>query len=163
MGEGTTRVVGANGSGTRVRELDEEITQARGRLDALVVELDRRRHRVTDVRRLVRRHARTMAAVGVLIVAALAVGPVVLARTRRRQGTWSRKAARLGDKASRLGHALGRVAHNPDRLAPPPPPPSIFGAKTLFAIGLSLAQIILPRLLAPRADRRPATRPGLGA
>jgi hypothetical protein len=162
MGEGTTRVVGANGSGTRVRELDEEITQARGRLDALVVELDRRRHRVTDVRRLVRRHARTMAAVGVLIVAALAVAPVVLARTRRRQGTWSRKAAGLGDKASRLGHALGRVAHNPDRLAPPPQP-SIFGAKTLFAIGLSLAQIILPRLLAPRADRRPATRPGLGA
>jgi len=161
MGEGTTRVVGANGSGTRVRELDEEITQARGRLDALVVELDRRRHRVTDVRRLVRRHARTMAAVGVLIVAALAVTPAVLARARRRQRTWSYKASRLQDKANRLGHALSRVAHNPDRLASPQPP--IFGTKTLFAIGLSLAQIILPRLLAPRADRRPATRQGLGA
>ena len=162
MGEGTTRVVAPNGSGTRVRELDEEITQARGRLDALVVELDRRRHRMTDVRRLVGHHARTVAAVGVLIVAALAVAPVVLARRRTRRRSWPREAAKLRDKANRLGHALSRVAHDPDRLAPPPQPP-IFGAKTLFAIGLSLAQIILPRLLAPRADRRPATRPGLGA
>lgn len=162
MGEGKTRVVGANGSGTRVRELDEEITQVRDRLDALVVELDRRRHRVTNVRRLVGHNARTVAAVGVLIVAALAVAPVVLARSRTRRRTWSRGATRLRDKANRLGHALGRVVHDPDRLAPPPQSP-IFGTKTLFAIGLSLAQIILPRLLAPRADRRPATRQGLGA
>jgi len=161
MGEGTTRVVGANGSGTRVRELDEEITQVRDRLDALVVELDRRRHRMTNVRRLVGHNARTVAAVGVLTVAALAVAPVVLARTRRRQRTWSRKTVRLGEKTSRLGHALARVVHDPDRLAPPPQPP-IFGPKTLFAIGLSLAQIVLPRLLAPRADRRPATRQGFG-
>ena len=161
MGEGTTRVVAPNGSVTRVRELDEEITQVRGRLDALVVELDRRRHRMTNVKRLVRHHASTVAAVGVLIVATLTVAPVVLARRRTRRRSWPREAAKLRDKANRLGHALSRVAHDPDRLAPPPQPP-IFGAKTLFAIGLSLAQIILPRLLAPRADRRPATRQGLG-
>jgi hypothetical protein len=146
-----------------VRELDEEITQVRGRLDALVVELDRRRHRMTNMRRLVRRHTRTVAAVGVLIAAALAVAPVLLVRARRRQRTWSRKAARLGDKASRLGHALGRVVHDPDRLAPPPQPP-IFGPKTLVAIGLSLAQIILPRLLSlPRPERRRVARLGIRA
>ena len=152
MGEGTTRVIGASGSGTRVRELDREITQVRDRLDALVVELDRRRHRMTNVRRLVRRHART-AAVGVLIVAALALAPVVV-RARRRRRTWSHQAARLRDKANRLSHALGRVVHDPDRLAPPPQPP-IFGPKTLVAIALSLAQIILPRLLAPQSEQRP--------
>jgi hypothetical protein len=146
-----------------VRELDEEITQVRGRLDALVVELDRRRHRMTNMRRLVRHHASTAAAVGVLIVAALAVAPVVLARSRTRRRTWSREATRLRDKATRLGHALGRVVHDPDRLAPPPQPP-MFGPKTLFAIGLSLAQIILPRLLAlPRAERRPVARVGIRA
>jgi hypothetical protein len=42
MGEGTTRVVETNGAGTRVRELGAEITHVRNRLDALVVELDRR-------------------------------------------------------------------------------------------------------------------------
>ena len=162
MGEGTTRVVGANGSGTRVRELGEEITQARGRLDALVVELDRRRHRMTDVRRLVRRHARTVANVGVLIVAALAVAPVVLVRRRARRHTWSREATKLRDKANRLGHALTRVARDPDRLAPPPQSP-IFGPNALVAIGLSLAQIILPRLLMPRAERRPVTHLGIRA
>ena len=151
MGEGTTRIAPANGSGTRVRELDDEITQARDRLDALVVELDRRRHRMTNVRRLVSHNARTVAAVGVLIVAALAVTPVVLARRRSRRRTWAREAARLRDKASRLGHALGRVAEDPDRLAPPPQAP-IFTPRTFIVIGLSLAQMILPRLLAPRTE-----------
>jgi hypothetical protein len=126
MGEGTTRVA----------ELDEEITRVRGRLDALVVELDRRRHRMTNVRRLVRDHTRTAAAVGVLMVAALAVAPVVLARRRTRR-TWARATAK--------------------------PRPPIFGPNTLVAIGLSLAQIILPRLLMPRAERRPVTHLGIRA
>lgn len=44
MGEGTTRVVEANGAGPRVTALGEEISQIRERLDHLVTELDRRRH-----------------------------------------------------------------------------------------------------------------------
>jgi hypothetical protein len=153
MGEGTTRVVATNGSGTRVRELGEEITQVRGRLDALVVELDRRRHRVTNVKRHLRRHGRSAAVVGGLILAALAIAPVVLVRTRfTRRRTWSHKAAKLRDKASRLGRALGRVAQDPERLAPPP---AIFGPKTVVAVVLTLAQILVPRLLAPRAEHRP--------
>ena len=48
MGQGTTRVVENNGADDRVRELGTEISDVRRRLDALVIELDRRRHNVTD-------------------------------------------------------------------------------------------------------------------
>ena len=44
MGEGTTRVVEADGGGARVSALGEEISGVRERLDDLVAELDRRRH-----------------------------------------------------------------------------------------------------------------------
>jgi hypothetical protein len=44
MGEGTTRIVEADGSGDRVSALGEEISGVRERLDDLVAELDRRRH-----------------------------------------------------------------------------------------------------------------------
>ena len=44
MGEGTTRVVEADGSGDRVSALGAEISGVRERLDDLVAELDRRRH-----------------------------------------------------------------------------------------------------------------------
>jgi hypothetical protein len=136
-----------------VRELGEEIVQVRHRLDAIVVELDRRRHRVTNVKRHLRRHARSVAVVGVLIVAALAVAPVVVVgRRASRRSIWSRKAAKLRDRAHRLRESL----------APPPPPPT-FGPKTLVAIALSLAQIVVPRLLAPQAEPRPVTRPSLRA
>lgn len=153
MGEGTTRVVETNGAGTRVRELGEEITHVRDRLDALVVELDRRRHRVTDLKRHVRRHARSIA-IGVLVVAALAgAASVVLARTRpTRREKLARRGAELKGKARSLGHALGRIAHDPDRLAPPRQP--FIGASTLVAIGLTAAQILAKRFAsAPETPR----------
>jgi hypothetical protein len=141
MGEGTTRVVETNGAGTRVRELGEEITHVRDRLDALVVELDRRRHQVTDLKRHLRRHAGSLAA-GVLVVAALAgAATVVLARTRRaRRGRLALRGAELRGKARRLGHAIGRIADDPDRLAPPRQP--VIGASTLIAIGLTAAPML---------------------
>jgi hypothetical protein len=153
MGEGTTRVVETNGAGTRVRELGEEITHVRNRLDAIVVELDRRRHRVTDLKRHVRRHARSIA-VGVLVVAALAgAASVVLARTRpTRREKLARRGAELKGKARSLGQALGRIAHDPDRLAPPRQP--VFGASTLVAIGLTGAQILAKRLLSAHRSPR---------
>src|SRR5215510_93075 len=43
MGQGTSRVVEGNGTTGRVRELGDEITDVRRRLDELVMELDRRR------------------------------------------------------------------------------------------------------------------------
>lgn len=153
MGQGTTRVVETNGADTKVRELGEEITHVRHRLDTLVVELDRRRHQVTNVRRHLRRHAGSVA-VGVLVVAALAVVvPVALSRRRaRRLGSLAGRGAELREKARSLGQALGRVAHDPDRVAPPRAP--IIGVNTVVAIALTAVQILAKRfLLAPSAGR----------
>lgn len=153
MGEGTTRVVETNGAGARVRELGEEITHVRNGLDALVVELDRRRHLVTNLKRQLRRHAGTIA-VGAVVVAALVVTPIVLSRTRsRRRRALARHGADLSGKARRLGQALGRIAHDPDRLAPPPP--RTLGTNTLVAIALSVAQVLAQRLLAGAGAHRP--------
>lgn len=153
MGEGTTRVVDANGAGAKVRELGEEITHARSRLDALVVELDRRRHRVTNVKGHLRRHARSLA-VGVLVVAVLAgAATAVLARSRpTRRSRLAHRGAELRGKARSLGHALGRIAHDPDTLAPPRPP--ILGVSTLVAIGLTAAQILAKQFLTAQAAPR---------
>jgi hypothetical protein len=152
MGEGTTRVVETNGAGARVRELGEEITHVRNGLDALVVELDRRRHLVTNLKRQLRRHAGTIA-VGAVVVAALAVTPIVLSRRRAvRQRALARHGADLSGKARRLGQALGRIAHDPDRLAPPP---RALGTSTFVAIALTAAQILAQRLLAGAGTRRP--------
>ena len=55
---GTTRAVETDGmGGERVRALGREITEVRERLDALVDELDRRRHAALDWRGQLRRHA----------------------------------------------------------------------------------------------------------
>jgi hypothetical protein len=153
MGQGTTRVVDANGAGAKVRELGEQITHVRHRLDALVSELDRRRHRVTDVRRHLRRHAGSVA-VGVLVVGILAVAaPVALSRRRRRPGVLARHTTELRDKARSLGQALGRIADDPDRVAPPRPP--VISANTIVAIALTVAPILARWfLLAPGAGRR---------
>jgi hypothetical protein len=153
MGEGTTRVVETNGAGARVRELGEEITHVRNGLDALVVELDRRRHLVTNLKRQLRRHAGTIA-VGAVVVAALAVTPIVLSRRRAvRQRALARHGADLSGKARRLGQALGRIAHDPDRLAPPQP--RTLGPSTFVAIALTVGQILAQRLLAGAGARRP--------
>ena len=142
MGEGTTRVVETNGAGARVRELGEEITHVRNGLDALVVELDRRRHLVTNLKRQLRRHAGT-----------IAVGAVVVRTRSRRRRALARHGADLSGKARRLGQALGRIAHDPDRLAPPPP--RTLGTNTLVAIALTVAQILAQRLLAGAGAHRP--------
>ena len=87
MGQGTSRVVEGNGTTGRVRELGDEITDVRRRLDELVMELDRRRHNVTDWRRHLRRHGRALA-LGALVIAVAVTTPVALAKVRaRRRGT----------------------------------------------------------------------------
>src|SRR5262249_58182609 len=82
-GEGRAGGVENNGGDDRVRELGSEISDVRRRLDALVMELDRRRHNVTDWRRHLGRHGRTIAA-GMLVVAVAVTVPVALARRRAR-------------------------------------------------------------------------------
>ena len=155
MGQGTTRVVEDHGASGRVRELGDEIVDVRRRLDALVMEIDRRRHNVTDWRRHLRQHASTIA-VGAL-VAAVAVGaPVVLSRVLigRRRGLLAARGAGLTRKAHRLGHALERIAENPDRLAPPTTAFSL-GSRTAVAVAAMVAQVlatgILRTLARPRA------------
>ena len=95
MGEGTTRIVENNGGDDRLRALGTEITDVRRRLDALVTELDRRRHHVTDWPLRLRRRGRTIA-VGLLVLAVAVTVPVALARRRSRYG----HRASLGGESS---------------------------------------------------------------
>ena len=132
MGQGTTRVVEANGADGKV-------------------ELDRRRHRLTKLPHQMRRHAGSI--VGALVVVGLAIAvPVALARRRTRWTTLASRGRELRDKAQTLGQALGRIAHDPDRLAPPRPP--VIGVSTIVAMALTATQILAKRLLAPPAGRR---------
>ena len=155
MGQGTSRVVEGNGTTGRVRELGDEITDVRRRLDELVMELDRRRHNVTDWRRHLRRHGRTIA-LGALIVAVAVAAPVALAkvRARRRVSLVSRGLA-LTRKARRLGQAFERMANHPDRVAPATAPAGL-GSRIVVAVAAMMAQVVGTSLL--RAMSRPRTR-----
>jgi hypothetical protein len=118
MGQGTTRLIDDVAVGGRVRQLGDEITDVRRRLDALVMELDRRRHNMTDWRRQLRLHAREIA-VGVLVVAVAVTAPVALARVRaRRRSSLLGRGGELREKARRFGQAFERITEDPDRLAP---------------------------------------------
>ena len=111
------------------------------RLNAVLTELDRRRHHATDVKHLAREHAGAVA-VGALVLAAIVATPVLKVR-RRRQRRWAHQGVTLTDRARCLGRALGRVAHDPDRLAAQPPPRMLgIPPKTLAAL-LTTAQIPL--------------------
>ena len=147
MGQGTTRVIEDNGASGRVRELGDEITDVRRRLDALVMELDRRRHNVTDWKRHLRRHAGTVA-VGALVVAVAVAAPVLLTRTRSRRRTSSLVARGVGltRKARRLGQAFERIAHDPDRVAPTVTVASL-GSRTIVAMAAMMAQALATSIL----------------
>ncbi|HET6368428.1 MAG TPA: hypothetical protein VFG27_14430 [Pseudomonadales bacterium] len=88
MGEGTTRVVEANGSGDRVSALGEEISGVRERLDDLVAELDRRRHALAGWTRLPARQTGGFALALLLAGAAWILAPRLTARY------WPRKSRR---------------------------------------------------------------------
>jgi hypothetical protein len=153
MGQGTPRVVEGNGSSGRVRELGDEITDVRRRLDALVTELDRRRHNVTDWRRHLRRHGRTIA-LGTLVVALAVTAPLALARARaRRRGGLMTRGLALTRKARRLGQAFERIANDPDRLAPPPAGAGL-ASRTAVAVAAMTAQVLATSLLRAMSRRR---------
>jgi len=130
-----------------VRELGGEITDVRRRLDALVMELDRRRHNVTDWKRHLRRHAGTVA-VGALVVAVGVAAPVLFTRSRSRRRTLSLMArgAGLTQKARRLGRAFERIAHDPDRVAPKVTVASL-GSRTVVAMAAMMAQVLATSIL----------------
>jgi hypothetical protein len=144
MGEGTTRVVEDNGTSGRVRELGDEITDVRRRLDALVGELDRRRHNVTDWKRHLKRHGGTIA-VGALVVAVAVAAPVAFSRVRgRRRSALAGRGGVLTQKARRLGQAFERIAEDPDRLAPTA---LGLGSRTAVAVATMIAQVLATGIL----------------
>jgi hypothetical protein len=144
MGQGTTRLIDDVGVGGRVRQLGDEITDVRRRLDALVMELDRRRHNMTDWRRQFRLHAREIA-LGVLVVAVAVSAPVALARARaRRRSSLLGRGAELREKARRFGQAFERVAQDPDRLAPTT---GGLGSRTAVAVAAMVAQALATTIL----------------
>ncbi len=144
MGQGTTRVVDDAAVNGRVRQLGDEITDVRRRLDALVMELDRRRHNMTDWRRQLRLHAREIA-LGVLVVAVAVTAPVALARVRaRRRSSLLGRGAELREKARRFGQAFERVAQDPDRLAPTT---GGLGSRTAVAVAAMVAQALATTIL----------------
>jgi len=141
MGQGTTRVIEDNGTSGRVRELGDEITDVRRRLDALVMELDRRRHNVTDWKRQLRLHGRSIA-VGVLVVAVAVTAPVALARMRaRRRSSLFERGIELTGKARRVGQAFQRIADNPDGVAPTTTALGL-GSRTAVAVAAMIAQTL---------------------
>ena len=147
MGQGTTRVIEDNGASGRVRALGDEITDVRRRLDVIVMELDRRRHNVTDWKRHLRRHAGTVA-VGALVVAVGVAAPVLFTRSRSRRRTLSLMArgAGLTQKARRLGRAFERIANDPDRVAPKVTVASL-GSRTVVAMAAMMAQVLATSIL----------------
>jgi len=130
VGQGSTRVAEGNGTSSRVRELGHEITDVRRRLDALVMELDRRRHNVTDWRWHLRRHAPAIA-LGGLVVAAAVTAPVMLARARARR---------------RRGNAAERIAANAARLVPTSAADGL-GSRAAVAVAITVAQVLATGLL----------------
>jgi len=146
MGEGTTRIV--DGVGARVRELGDEITDVRRWLNALVIELDRRRHNVTSWKGL---KVPATVAGGTLVLAALVATPILMSRARHRRQLLSR-GGDLTAKARRLAHALGRLAEDPGRLAPPEPPK--VPASAVLALVIAATQVLAPTLRAALGPRR---------
>jgi len=151
MGQGTTRVIDDNGTTGRVRVLGDEITDVRRRLDALVMELDRRRHNMTDWRRQLRLHGRAIA-VGALVVAVAVTTPVAMTRVRsRRRRSLIGRGAALRQKARRLGQAFERIADDPNRLAPPP---AGLGSRTAVALVTMVAQVLASAVLRTLVKQR---------
>jgi hypothetical protein len=118
-----------------------------------VTELDRRRHNVTDWRRHLRRHGRTLA-LGALVVAVAVAAPVTLARVRaRRRGSLVTRGLALTGKARRLGQAFERIANDPDRLVPAKPGAGL-GSRTAVAVAAMMAQVLATSLLRAMSRQR---------
>lgn len=129
------------------RAIEEEIMRRRAELTALVVELDRRRREIIDVRLQMRRHA---LGVTVTVVAATAAAAGSIAyrvwRARRRNTLLAR--------GGRLRDAIGRMIDRPERVAVEPTATQrIIGAAgsaaAAFLMKAALERMNRPRRLAP--------------
>jgi len=156
MGQGTTRVVETNGGTGRVGELGGEITEVRHRLDSLVVELDRRRHNVTNWKHHLRRHSGSLA-IGVVAFTAALAAPLVLARRRaRRHRILGIPVAALGQRALRLTDALARVRRQPDPRPHEAPAALGVGKSTVVGLLVMIAQVVVTTWMRSMLDQRRA-------
>ena len=113
---------------------------------------------MTDWRRQVRRHGRSVA-VGALVVVIAVTAPVMLARARSRRrstllsrpSTLLSRGAEFTGKARRLGQALERIADDPNRLAPAS---AGLGSRTAAAIAAMVAQIIATTIVRTLVKQR---------
>jgi len=138
MGEGTTRLIEGNGKAEprSPREIERDIEHLRARLDRSLVELDRRRHELTDIRLQMRKHPAVFFGTSAALL--LMVGGVGYAIYR------SRQREDLPQKASRLRMALGRAIDKPQRVARSGPPP---WQKILTAVGTTIAVSLAKKLV----------------
>jgi len=118
------------------RQLEGEIAVLRDELTGLAVELDRRRHELTDFKLQARRHVLGVTLTGASLLAS-AAGFVWLSvwRSRRR----SQATARIG----RLREAVSRMVDRPDRVAAEPGIP----ARILTASANAVVATAIKRVL----------------
>jgi hypothetical protein len=146
-----TSAVGSDAK--QAAELEKDIEDIRGNLDAFVAELDHRRHRLSPVR-IAREHASLSAIAGASIAVGITIGGLFLYRAyrsrARRQRSWLERGRRL---SSALGQLMAGKA-----------------VKTSPAIGWRIAtaaataaSAVASRRLARRLFRPPQAQPGKAA
>jgi hypothetical protein len=142
MGEGTNGITEPT-----PEELEADIDARRVHADAVLAELDRRRHEITDWRLQLRRHAPLAALIagGALLLGA---GLIALQLHRRRQRR--RPIAKLG----RLRQALARAIERPEQVASQPSQ-----TNRTVAAAVSAGSTILAKALATRLRQREAAAP----
>jgi hypothetical protein len=116
--------------------LGGEIATVRDELDALLAELDRRRHELLDVRLQLRRHA-VGTALTTLALVGTAAGAVWLGRWRQR------RQQRPSALAGRLREAIVRMTAHPERVAAEP----TMGGKILTAAASAGAALLVRKVL----------------
>jgi hypothetical protein len=138
-------------TGEKVEALQREIEVIRQGLDGMVGELDRRRHRLFDVRSQLHRNTVPLIAAAVALLGIVAGGIALGVAQRRRR-------ARLGARVARFQEALRRMVDKPARVANTPS----VGQRIIGAGGAAAASVIAKRfagnLLRDRAARGPRER-----
>jgi hypothetical protein len=131
MDQGTN---GVNGPVPAPEDLERRVRDHRESLDAILSELDRRRHELTDWRLQLRRHRK-----GALVLAGALIGGVAAYVVWRK-----RRAAGPAHKARRLWRALQRMVANPDAVAKRSPS---LDQELLAAAGSPIAAMLAKRLV----------------
>lgn len=126
---------GSPATSEKVEALQREIESIRDGLDGMVGELDRRRHKLFDVRTQLHRHTVPIIAVAAALLGITAGGIALGVAHRRRR-------ARLGARLARFQQALRRMVDKPGRVANTP----TVGRKIVGAGGAAAASMIAKRL-----------------